>query len=138
LQDQQQRRGRRRGRRGGRGRRGNGGGNGGGGTRPPREGQFSPRYDQPRGDWNREYNPPQAAAPAAVPIPTSIHEIDTTPRDPSPPRQDFGSHSSSHSSVSIHETSVAARTHAVSAPYEVVEQASEKPKGGWWKKLTGQ
>jgi len=119
--DQQRRGGRRRGRRGGRGR--NGGNREGGQPREPRE--FNPnqppRYEpRPAHNGAGEQAPAYAApvhAPVHAPmpvasIPTSIHELDTTPRD--------------HRAAS-------------SAPYQVVsETASDKPKGGWWRKLTGQ
>lgn len=116
-QDQQRRR--RRGRRGGRGRRnGNGERNGhGNGERnfAPRDGQpqSSPQADNGnQGTWQPQAQPahkPQAA------IPTSIHELDTTPRE--------------------HRQSAPAS----SVPYQVVsESSSDKPKGGWWRRLTGQ
>jgi hypothetical protein len=51
-----------------------------------------------------------------VVIPTSIHELDTTPRD--------------------HRISTASAPPP--SPYEVTNLESDKPKGGWWRKLTGQ
>ncbi len=124
--DQERRGGRRRGRRGGRGRRPGGGGGAGGAPYAPREGQAprEPRvYDpnQPRPDnrpnnWNQDRGnqTQQNYTPMAAPvIPTSIHEIDTTPRD--------------------------TRASSASTPYQVVQEpSSDKPKGGWWRKLTGQ
>lgn len=115
-----QRRGRRRGRRGGRGR------------RPPREDNQQPTGSNPqqgsgfdrrdrRPSRNFENVPPGiASASMATPsIPTSIHEIDTTPRDPAPGR-------------------VRPSAPQSSSPYEVIADAGDKPKGGWWRKLTGQ
>ena len=123
-QDQQRRGGRRRGRRGGRGRRPGGGGGGGGAPggqpREPREyNQNQSRYE-PRQDVRADVYTPapaQSYVPvAAAPIPTSIHELDTTPREHRP-----------------------ASSQTTSSPYQVVsESSSEKPKGGWWRRLTGQ
>ena len=123
-QDQQRRGGRRRGRRGGRGRRPGGGGGGGGAPggqpREPREyNQNQSRYE-PRQDARTDVytpTPTQSYVPvAAAPIPTSIHELDTTPRE--------------HRSASASSSS---------SPYEVVsESGGDKPKGGWWRRLTGQ
>ena len=126
-QDQQRRSGgRRRGRRGGRGRRP--GGNGPNGqpyqprdpNAPPREpNQYQPRHDNRQSNWANEQRGNVAQAPytpsVAPSIPTSIHELDTTPREHRP------------------------STPTSSTPYQVVsEPASDKPKGGWWRKLTGQ
>jgi ribonuclease E len=131
-QDGLRRGGRRRGRRGGRGRRNGGGGGGGAGRGPrdgnPREGNRdnAPRENyQPRDNFNQSRDPGIAAAPRAPYVPpASVHELDTTPRVPhfdAPPRQN--------------------RASAPSAPppYEVVDKPTDdKPKGGWWRKLTGQ
>ena len=128
-----QRRGRRRGRRGGRGRRpgtnGAPGGNPQGGhphegghdsnRRPHQQGEGRP----PRGEGrqqgehqqNREYHRP-AVQNTYVP-PASVHELDTTPRD----------NSSSRPAAPVS-----------SSPYEVVDSSGDKPKGGWWRRLTGQ
>jgi hypothetical protein len=125
--DQQRRGGRRRGRRGGRGRRngGEGGAAGGNMDRPPRDPNYRPRYEQ-RPDNRRPYEPRGGEPTAAAPIiPASIHDIDTTPRVESAPRS--------------YDTPPAPQPRsapAVSSPYEVV-QSTDKPKGGWWKKLTG-
>jgi ribonuclease E len=116
-----ERRGRRRGRRGGRGRR-PGGENGFGDNqqRPPRDNNF-------RRGGSRGFDPlPPGVASAAMMsgqapashVPMSIHEIDTTPR------VDNASRSSEARNASP-------------APYEVFDH-SDKPKGGWWRKLTGQ
>jgi len=123
-QDGQQRPGRRRGRRGGRGRRTNNGApspNGERGERPPRDPNYQPREHR-QNNWNRnqnQNNPAPVSYESSAPsisVPMSIHDIDTTPRAPS-------TSSSAPSS---------------STPYEVVDQAGDKPKGGWWRKLTGQ
>ncbi len=105
-QDNQQRR-RRRGRRGGRRRNG--------GSEQRAEGDVPERSNDNGNRWNR----PRTHAPRqngasdgmneSVVIPTSIHEIDTTPRPLQP--------SSSH---------------------EVVNPPVDNPKGGWWRRLTGQ
>ncbi len=125
--DSEQRR-RRRGRRGGRRR----SGSERGGERG--EGQ-SPR----QGDWNApeglaDVMPDIATAPempsapfypetASYTIPTSIHEIDTTPR-------------------AIEPRKAPSQNDAASAPssssYEVVNPPVDRPKGGWWRRLTGQ
>lgn len=119
--DSQQRRpGRRRGRRGGRGRHG---GNMGGG-RSPRENDFQPR--------NNNWTSPTPEAPIRsysdlpVSIPTSIHEIDTTPRDHKP------------SSTVGYTPPPPPPSNPTPTPYQVVSESSDKPKGGWWRRLTGQ
>ena len=126
-QDQQRRGGRRRGRRGGRGRRNGGGegqqGQGQGGQQPyqpreqreprePRDPNFQQRQDnRQQKNWNENRNAP-AAAQAPAHVPTSIHDLDTTPRE--------------------HRAST-------SSPYQVVSESDgDKPKGGWWRRLTGQ
>jgi ribonuclease E len=53
----------------------------------------------------------QIQAPPRIEIPRSIHELDTTPRADDAPRS--------------------------FAPYEI-NQAPDKPKAGWWRRLTGQ
>jgi ribonuclease E len=131
-QDQQRRGGRRRGRRGGRGRRPGGGGPGGvagGGGGGYGGQQREQRGDRPNnapheaaaandGSWNQSSAPTHNYQKAAPSVPTSIHELDTTPRE----------HRSSSASQS-----------SSPPPYEVVsESTSDKPKGGWWRKLTGQ
>lgn len=109
--DGQQRR-RRRGRRGGRRRGGEGVGEGG--VRSPRDPNApdSSRWRQNTTDEVQQ----QAYAPDDMPpviIPKSIHEIDTTPKEidtrPSSP-----------------------------SPHETVNPESDSPKGGWWRRLTGQ
>jgi hypothetical protein len=62
-----------------------------------------------------------------VHVPVSIHELDTTPRD----------------TRTVQQTTQAVRTVVASAPppspYEITNpEDSDKPKGGWWRKLTGQ
>ena len=110
--DPQRRGGRRRGRRGGRGRHGGGG--------QPRDGQreFQPRDPQQHADMAGAA-PVAVVAPSSAPVPMNIRDIDTTPRAVVPPR------SSSSTPTS-------------SSPYEIVSEASDKSKGGWWKRLTGQ
>ncbi|MBP7251922.1 MAG: Rne/Rng family ribonuclease [Alphaproteobacteria bacterium] len=53
-----------------------------------------------------------AVQPQVRDIPRTIHELDTTPKEDRAPR--------------------------MSAPYEVVNESPDKPKGGWWRRLTGQ
>jgi len=152
----EQRRGRRRGRRGGRGRR-NGGPNDRG-DRPHREHQgFG---DRPRNDWggdrNRSFDRPQnrntnGYVPPVVGIPSGIPdgipEIDTTPREqfsapPSPPPQQHFTPTPARQTYEapapVERRPAPPRQAISSAPYEVVDQPTDKPKGGWWKKLTGQ
>lgn len=113
-QDQQRRGNRRRGRRGGRGRRpGGNGGEGGGQPREPRH--YNPATpDNQNNAWptNAPTETPAYRPAESAPIPTSIHDLDTTPRE---------------------------RSSASSTPYQVVSEATgEKSKGGWWRRLTGQ
>ena len=150
-QDQQ-----RRGRRGGRGRRsggerpgggfgggGSGSGGGGGGSRRDGNSQQRPYEQRPRNNWNRPYDNPVAAAesvPAA--IPASIDELDTTPREERQAQQFRASQTPmetprSQSSAPTATPRAEPRQSISSVPYEIVENA-DKPKGGWWKKLTGQ
>jgi len=85
----------------------------GGRRRNGRDGQE--RKPREQGDDNaRPYTP----APQVAPIPASVHELDTTPKPygSEPPR-------SSQPSPSSHE---------------IVNPPTERPKGGWWKRLTGQ
>ncbi|MBV8061076.1 MAG: ribonuclease E/G [Alphaproteobacteria bacterium] len=119
-QQDPQRRGRRRGRRGGRGRRNNG-------------------YGQERGPRQENGNNGQAAqsdqgnrqpAPSAS-YPTNIHEIDTTPREYVQPVA-----ASVASSVTASPSASSAP--AAPPPYEIVNTPPDKPRGGWWRKLTGQ
>lgn len=113
----QQRR-RRRGRRGGR-RRGNGNENHNGGN----------RWENRNRNNNQRQGHPQAEAPVSVP--TSIHEIDTTPRDvsfeprPAPAQQ------------RSYEPRPEKRERTPS-PNEVVNPPVDQPKGGWWRRFTGQ
>ncbi len=80
-------------------------------NRPPREPRQNNRPDNRQDNWNRE--PVAVNAPPHAPV--SIHDIDTTPRPVGESRSPSASHN-----------------------YEVVDQSSDKPKGGWWRKLTGQ
>jgi len=119
-QDQQRRGGgRRRGRRGGRGRR-----HGADGQpyqqREPRDPNYQPRTESRQGgNWNGNPGSTPSAVhvqkPVASNVPVSIHDLDTTPREHRP------------------------HTPATSSPYQVVsEPTGDKPKGGWWRRLTGQ
>ncbi|MDD3287695.1 MAG: hypothetical protein PHX43_01635, partial [Alphaproteobacteria bacterium] len=113
--DNQQRR-RRRGRRGGRRR------NGG---NEQREGNGDRWERRPR---NQDQ---QGSAPniAEGNIPTSIHEIDTTPRYPTgESRHNNAPRPESHS----------ASTSSGHVTHEVVNPPVDNPKGGWWRRLTGQ
>ncbi len=128
----QEGRGRRRGRRGGRGRRNGQGGREGqpeGGTQPE-NGNAEPREHAPREHSQRDHTPrerpqrehaPRERQPyqQSASVPTSIHELDTTPREHRGPAQDFAPRPS---------------------PYEVTNPDGDdkNPKGGWWRKLTGQ
>ena len=115
--------GRRRGRRGGRGRR-NGHRDA---PRDPQSENARPPHTEgtaeiaPPREENRAPRPTENFRPAPpVAIPTSIHEIDTTPRD--------------HRAASKPVASA-----PPPSPYEVTNQSeSDKLKGGWWRKLTGQ
>jgi ribonuclease E len=152
--------GRRRGRRGGRGRSRNGTGDRAErGDRPQESteegdrGERLPSYD--RGQ------PPRAVAMPMEPIPVSIHDIDTTPRDRAPresaprehsprdhaPREYAAQQTRSAPSSAVTASSfaapanVSARTLAAApppSPYEVTNESPDKPKGGWWRKITGQ
>jgi len=150
-QDQQRRGGRRRGRRGGRGRRPGGGDQRGFGDQQ-RPGQSGPNERRPHNDGHRDGRdrrnqrggsrnfdnlPPGVASPsmAAAVIPASIHDIDTTPREPSAapaPRTDYKPPQNSGYDAPRQERSSAP------PPYEVIDDVGDKPKGGWWRKLTGQ
>jgi ribonuclease E len=117
--------GRRRGRRGGRGRHG---GRDERGERRPENREGTPSEGMPR-----ETHAPMSQggdrkpyAPSPVVIPTSIHEIDTTPSDPRAPAPSYVPASKSIASA------------PPPSPYEVTNPESDKPKGGWWRKLTGQ
>ncbi len=126
-QNNQNRR-RRRGRRGGR-HRGNNNQEGhqrdGGNRWPPRpyreRGSHSPRsYDRPT-ETSRD-------APAET-LPVSIHDIDTTPHintTPEPVRATPSAPSPKPFSP------------PPASPHEIVNPIPDKPKGGWWRKLTGQ
>jgi ribonuclease E len=129
--DAQRRSGRRRGRRGGRGRHGGAGGTGGNMNRPPRDPNYQPRENVPRDStWVPTHQPVPAAASAPIMpvIPASIHEIDTTPRV--------------YNSAPTVESQMAKnppQAPSSSAPYQVIQDSSDdKPKGGWWRRLTGQ
>lgn len=119
--DGEQRGNRRRGRRGGRGRRPNGQGSGFGGA--PREQGDAPRSYSDQGN---------VAAPVNV-----LDMIDTTPRETR--YQSAPMSSPAPASSGGHEFDTTPRGSVSSTPYQVVENdASAKPKGGWWHRLTGQ
>ncbi len=116
--DSQRQGGRRRGRRGGRGRHG---GRDDRGDRHPELREATPPSDGSA----PVYAPPERniyVAPQVM-IPTSIHEIDTTPRDPRAPAPSYAKPAASAPPPS---------------PYEITNPETERPKGGWWRKLTGQ
>lgn len=89
----------------------------------------SQREPSQREPHQREsYQQQHVTTPMPVTIPLSIHDIDTTPREYSAPRP---------SPASV-PTPVSAAPNAP-PPYNVNQQSNdEKPKGGWWRKLTGQ
>ncbi|MDD3030281.1 MAG: ribonuclease E/G [Alphaproteobacteria bacterium] len=103
---------RRRGRRGGRNRRGRS------------TGQSSPDYGSHAGG--------EAFVAAPSSVPTSIHELDTTPRDP---RDEATQKASSSEPAVVKPADFAPPP----SPYEVTNPVSDsdKPKGGWWRKITG-
>jgi hypothetical protein len=68
----------------------------------------------------------------------SIHEIDTTPREPSAETRPAYTPPKSPSSAGQGQSKPAAGSTPERHSYEVIEQASDKPKGGWWKRFTGQ
>jgi len=77
--------------------------------------------------------------PGVIPgsIPADIHEIDTTPRahnePPAPPTSHFVPENRSPSAPRPEK-----EAHKASSPYEVVNPPTDGPKGGWWRRLTGQ
>jgi len=162
--DDQRRGGRRRGRRGGRGRRS--GSNfppregGGSEFRPPRDENYRPRQEGRDGgggggrNWGRNNNQDRRprqdsfAPPVGNTIPVSIDEIDTTPRVPSSPTpaptQRFDTpppapqRSYEAPAMETARPQPAPRKPISSEPYQIVDHPDDKPKGGWWKKITGQ
>ncbi len=124
---------RRRGRRGGRGR-----GNGNEGRIHEHGGNRWGREQQQRSEHQGSYRQEQSLVVPVHDIPASIHEIDTTPRDPYHPapsliREQARQAEPQHESR--HENHQPARD---PAEYEVINPPTDKPKGGWWRKLTGQ
>ncbi len=113
--------GRRRGRRGGRGRHGD----------HRRNNQENARRDASPS----EPQPSFVDVPMPVSAPLSIHDLDTTPRD------DRGASPAPQARTASSEPMVS-RVVVSSAPppsrFEVTDQDMDKPKGGWWRKLTGQ
>ncbi|MDR3424653.1 MAG: ribonuclease E/G [Alphaproteobacteria bacterium] len=67
-----------------------------------------------------------AYAPPAVHVPVSIHDLDTTPRDPRA------------AAPAYTQPAKPAASAPPPSPYEVTNPESDRPKGGWWRKLTGQ
>ena len=123
--------GRRRGRRGGRNRRGGRDDNRQQGLDRNRDG--GQRQERaPRPERQGEY-----AQHAPYQPPISIHDLDTTPRD----HRGY-SHPSSVNSTHNAEQGQQHRGPSSAAPppspYEVTNPTTDKPKGGWWRKLTGQ
>jgi ribonuclease E len=116
--DQQRRR--RRGRRGGRRRNGERNDRGDRNDRPER-GERRPRWE------GHENAAPGNAAPV---MPVSVLDLDTTPKPYTPPAPPSG------------ETPKPAGSAAQAArdpsAYEVINPPGDKPKGGWWRRLTGQ
>ena len=123
-QEDPRRQGRRRGRRGGRNRHN--------GPRDNRD-DFRPNNrNEARPNYGGEPQNPYVAPP--VVIPASVHELDTTPRDP---------HAQAPVSTPPTRMPPAQPNKPVKfapppSPYEVTNPETDKPKGGWWKKLTGQ
>jgi ribonuclease E len=122
---------RRRGRRGGR-RRGPGGE---GNHREHHEGRG--RWDKkPRHEGERQ--PPVATERSPenfqASLPSSIHELDTTPRVSSPTPPPPSSHISQQRAASPRQPEVPKSP----SSYEVVNPPTDAPKGGWWRRLTGQ
>jgi len=111
---------RRRGRRGGRSRRGN-----------PRDRRkdFSPDGAVSFGasEQTQTFTPPD--------IPISVHDLDTTPRDTRVRRAASNAPPSSDASAG---PSKPAKFAPPPSPYEITNPETDKPKGGWWRRLTGQ
>jgi len=123
---------RRRGRRGGRNRHGD------------RDHRRTP-HENGRRDFAPPEQAPSAFPPAPVSVPISIHDLDTTPRD------DRGASYAAPSADPVAAPPTRAELQASAAttrvivssapppsPFEVTNMESDKPKGGWWRKLTGQ
>jgi len=113
--EQENQRRRRRGRRGGRRRSGHEGQPRTGASPEGQAADWTPPAQTTEGAVSgyTSHQPRQPQTRREPRIPTSIHEIDTTPRP-------------------LHED------RAVSRSYEVVNPPSETPKAGWWRRLTGQ
>jgi ribonuclease E len=120
---------RRRGRRGGRNRH-NGSRDNRDDIRPDNRNEGRPSYG---GEPQSPYIPPV--------IPVSVHELDTTPRDPrasapvSAPRAPI---SAAPTRLPPAQPNKPMKFAPPPSPYEVTNPETDKPKGGWWKKLTGQ
>ncbi|MFA5041802.1 MAG: ribonuclease E/G, partial [Bdellovibrionales bacterium] len=119
--------GRRRGRRGGRNRHS--------GPRDNR-GDF---HSNNRGEGRPAYGTAEPQNPYIPPsIPVSVHDLDTTPRDPrvSPPAS--APVSQAPAQMQPAQPNKPVRFAPPPSPYEVTNPEPDKPKGGWWRKLTGQ
>ena len=120
---------RRRGRRGGRGR------SFGNQERPDDnadnryQGRGKQRHE-PRG--NRPFGNERKSTEAYPDIPVSIHDIDTTPRGTTKPSSPSEGGSREDFRADQQQTS------RDSSEYERVNPPNESPKGGWWRRLTGQ
>jgi ribonuclease E len=135
-QDSSQRR-RRRGRRGGRRR-----GNNGEGQHNERDNRWKPHQRQ--GSPRQGFSPPAAPIAEQTVFPVNIHDIDTTPRV-APPPQAVPAFSPVERTAAPSGTSrknpSSAREPAsrdLSSAHEIVNPPSDSPKGGWWRRLTGQ
>lgn len=124
---------RRRGRRGGRGRHGD------------RDNRRNNNHDNGRRSFTPSEQPQSAYAPAPVSMPISIHDLDTTPRDnreQSPAAPGAAPVAAPSARSEPQAGAMVSRVVVSSAPppspYEVTGLESDKPKGGWWRKLTGQ
>lgn len=132
--------GRRRGRRGGRGRGRDRNDRGGGRynqDRGPYESQTnrSPQgsYQQSSGGQWTQRQPDSQGHASQMPqqpvnIPLSIHDIDTTPRD-TPMAAQTAAHEQANDPP---------QPSSYASQFETVNQAPEKPRGGWWRRITGQ
>jgi len=121
--DQENQRRRRRGRRGGRrrnpeAREGEQPANGNNTGNEPNGNHWAPKPFETEGAAS-SYAPQTHMPVTPVHIPRSIHELDTTPKP-------------------VSETPRHTSTHTHNNAYEIVNPPSEQPKGGWWRRLTGQ
>jgi len=128
---------RRRGRRGGRRRSGNGNFKNNGENR---------RFPRRRTRSGPDYVPEAGVESFGVPV--SIHELDTTPRadDTSPaaapvpharPAHEEREEREEHEEKDKSAPKAGAAEARETSPYEIVNPPSDKPKAGWWRRLTG-